>query len=112
MSFKTKKYLRSNKWHKDFSLAPPDVLGEYCEYDAYWTLQLYKDCLGKIEQSNQQKILELEYELTRVLFDMESRGVVIDSDYAHQTVQKITDRKEEVDFNLVAKNLTFVVPKR
>ncbi len=93
----TKKYLRSNKWHKDFSLAPPDVLGEYCEYDAYWTLHLYKDCLGKIEQSNQQKILELEYELTRVLFDMESRGVIIDSQYAQQTIKKIEERKIEVE---------------
>ena len=37
----TKKYLRKNKWHKDFSMAPPSVLGEYCEQDVSWTRLLY-----------------------------------------------------------------------
>ena len=47
----TKKYLRSNKWHKDFSLAPADVLGEYCIKDVEWTRQLFEDRLKKIEES-------------------------------------------------------------
>ena len=35
----TKKVLRQNKWHKDFSLCPPDVLGPYCEKDVEGTLR-------------------------------------------------------------------------
>ena len=92
----TKKYLRSNKWNKDFSLAPPDILGEYCEKDTYWTYKLYKDCLKKIQDSKQQDILELEYELTRVLYDMENRGVLIDTKYAKNSMDKILKRQEEV----------------
>ena len=93
----TKKYLRSNKWNKDFSLAPPDVLGEYCEKDAYWTFKLFKDCSEKIKLSKQQKILELEYQLTRVLYDMENRGVLIDTDYAKTAMDKILSRQKEVE---------------
>tara|TARA_Y100000310_G_scaffold343688_1_gene452496 strand:- start:2192 stop:4180 length:1989 start_codon:yes stop_codon:yes gene_type:complete len=92
----TKKYLRSNKWSKDFSEAPPDVLGEYCEQDVYWTYKLYLDCLRKVEQSNQTDILNLEYELTKVLYDMENRGIRIDSTYAQQAKGQILIRQERV----------------
>ena len=37
----TKKYLRENKWSKDFSMAPPDILGEYCKQDVWYTFKLY-----------------------------------------------------------------------
>ena len=93
----TKKYLRSNKWQKDFSLAPPDVLGGYCEKDVYWTLRLYNDCLVKIKQSGQLEILELEYALTKVLYDMESRGVVIDTEYVETAISKLERRKEQLE---------------
>jgi len=56
----TKKYLRSNKWHKDFSEAPPDILGPYCEQDVSWTTRLYIDRLKAIEQSKQEQVFELE----------------------------------------------------
>ena len=92
----TKKYLRSNKWSKDFSEAPPDVLGAYCEQDVYWTYKLYLDCLRKIQQSNQIAVLQLEYELTKVLYDMENRGVRIDSLYAQEAKEQILQRQEQV----------------
>ena len=44
----TKKYLMSNKWHKDFSMAPPNILGEYCKYDVDWTRRIYWDTRSKI----------------------------------------------------------------
>ena len=96
----TKKYLRSNKWHKDFSLAPADVLGEYCIKDVEWTRQLFNDRLKKIEQSDQSSIFTMECELTKVLFQMEQRGIPIDSKYAEQTIQKIDARKESVADNV------------
>ena len=92
----TKKYLRSNKWSKDFSEAPPDILGAYCEQDVYWTCKLYLDCLRKVTQSNQTEILHLEYELTKVLYDMENRGIRIDSTYAQVAKEHILQRQEQV----------------
>ena len=92
----TKKYLRSNKWHKDFSLAPADVLGEYCIKDVEWTRQLFVDRLKKIEDSDQVNIFKMECELTKVLFQMEQRGISIDSKYAAATIKKINVRKETV----------------
>jgi len=93
----TKKYLRSNKWHNDFSEAPPDILGEYCEQDVYWTYRLYEDCLRKIEQSKQVEILTLEYDLTKVLYEMEKRGIRVDSAYAQKAMDKILTRQTEVE---------------
>ena len=93
----TKKYLKSNKWFKDFSEAPPDILGEYCEQDVLWTARLYMDCLDEIRRSGQVDILTLEYELTKVLYEMEHRGVLIDTEYASQAIEKITTRRSEVE---------------
>ena len=92
----TKKYLRSNKWNKDFSLAPPDILGDYCEKDVLWTRRLYRDRLKEINDSQQQNVWELEVELTPVLFDMESAGIEIDTQYAKDSINKIALRKEDI----------------
>ena len=92
----TKKYLQENKWHKDFSMAPPDRLGEYCKQDVWWTFKLYMERLQQIRQSQQEEVFELECELTRVLFDMERRGVIVDTEYANEVFTKLSQRKEEV----------------
>ena len=92
----TKKYLRENKWSKDFSMAPPDILGEYCKQDVWYTFKLYRERLAQIRQSHQENIFELECELTKVLFHMERRGVVVDKEYAHEVSQKLVRRKEDV----------------
>jgi|10_taG_2_1085330.scaffolds.fasta_scaffold00108_40 DNA polymerase-1 len=92
----TKKYLRSNKWHKDFSLAPSDILGEYCEKDVVWTTKLYIDRLNKIKATKQERIFALECELTKVLYEMENAGVQIDTDYARNSQDKIQERQEQL----------------
>ena len=89
----TKKILKSNKWFKDFSEAPPDILGPYCEQDVHWTQRIYNDCFEKLGTRKQICILELEYKLTKVLYDMESRGIRIDTEYAQQTIDKIRERQ-------------------
>ena len=93
----TKKILKSNKWFKDFSLAPPDILGPYCEQDVAWTSRLYTDCLDGIRRSGQLDILDLEYDSTQILYEIEHRGVLIDIDYAKQAIDKITARRIEVE---------------
>ena len=92
----TKKFLRKNKWQKDFSMAPADVLGPYCEKDAYWTEQLYLYALERIQQTQQEEVLDLENQLTKVLYNMEARGIAIDARYATNAIHKLEHRKEEV----------------
>jgi DNA polymerase-1 len=92
----TKRILRTNKWHKDFSLAPHDILGPYCETDVSSTNKLFKDCLKRIKASKQLNIWKLQIELTKVLFKMEYRGIKIDTEYAAQAVTKLEKRRAEV----------------
>jgi len=92
----TKKYLRSNKWNKDFSMSPPEVLGPYCEQDTYWTAKLYIDTLSKIERTAQKEVFDLECQLTKVLYAMEGQGVMIDKAYVSQAIVKIEKRIEEI----------------
>ena len=92
----TKKVLKSNKWFKDFSMAPASVLGPYCEQDVAWTYKLFIDCHKKIKKSNQLGIYDLECELTKVLYDIECRGVQVDNNYAVQSRKKIASRISEI----------------
>jgi DNA polymerase-1 len=93
----TKKILQKEHWNKDYSLAPPNILGPYCEKDVFWTYKLYFDCLAKIEASGQKDILELQYDLTKVLYEMERTGISIDSEYAEKAIEKIKARQSEVE---------------
>jgi DNA polymerase-1 len=93
----TKATLRKNKWHKDFSLAPQDILGPYCEKDVESTVMLYKDCLRLVEASNQNDIMDMVVKLTKVLFRMENRGIRIDRRYAAQAVEAIQARRDKVE---------------
>ena len=100
----TKKYLKSNKWHKDFSLSPPNILGEYCKADVDWTRRLYWDTRQKIERSGQQDVWDLEVDLTAVLLEMEKSGVALDNRYILKTMERIEERQKEIAekiFNVV-----------
>ena len=93
----TKKILRQNKWNKDFSLAPQDILGPYCEKDVESTVLLFKDCLRLVEASAQNAIMDMMVNLTTVLFRMEQRGIRIDRHYAAQAVNSIQVRRDVVE---------------
>ena len=90
----TKKFLRKNKWSKDFSMAPATVLGPYCEKDAEYTESLYFHALKIITQTHQEEVFHLENQLTKVLYYMECRGIAIDSSYAKDAIKRIDHRKE------------------
>ena len=92
----TKKVLRKNKWHKDFSQAPPTILGPYCEKDVEYTWKLYLDRIKELTRTKQTKIFDLEKELTHVLYTMEKRGLPVDSAYALESANKILQRQEQV----------------
>lgn len=93
----TKKVLRSNKWNKDFSLAPPTILGPYCIKDVEWTRTLYNDRLAKLESTNQMDIFKMEIDLTKVLLNMEESGISVDTKYAEYVMGKIEQRKSEIE---------------
>ena len=92
----TKKILRKNKWNKDFSQAPPTILGPYCEKDVEYTWKLYQDRIKELERTKQTKIFDLEKDLTHVLYLMEKRGLPVDSNYARQAAGKILQRQEQI----------------
>ena len=92
----TKKLLKQNKWNKDFSMAPVDVLGPYCAEDVYWTFELYESCMRQIAKLGQEKVAELESQLTTVLYDMEGLGIDIDNKYAVNAMAKIDQRRTDV----------------
>ena len=98
----TKKYLRSNGWIDDFSLAPSDVLGEYCKRDVELTALLYQDCLNIIKRTEQEKVFALEQQLTYVLYKMERHGITIDKEYALEAQEKLTKRIDEVEQKILA----------
>ena len=111
----TKKVLKSNKWSKDFSMAPATLLGPYCELDVVWTYKIYKDCHKKIQKSGQEDIFELECKLTRVLYDMECRGVAVDKAYATESLSKVEKRRVEVAqeiFGLVGYEFSIQSPQQ
>jgi len=88
----TKKILKKNKWFRDFSLAPPSVLGPYCIDDVKWTRKVYEDRLRKLELSKQLDLFTFQTKLTKTLYMMERRGVIIDNSYAKQAYDKILVR--------------------
>jgi DNA polymerase-1 len=92
----TKKILRKNKWNKDFSQAPPTILGPYCEKDVEYTWKLYQDRIKELERTKQTRIFDLEKDLTHVLYTMEKRGLPVDSNYAKQAAGKILQRQEQI----------------
>ena len=97
----TKKLLRSNKWHKDFSMAPVDVLGPYCEKDVIYTAKLYNDRAKLIKESNQNDIWKMQIQLTKVLYAMEGRGIKINNTYVKETMAQIEDRKSEIESRVI-----------
>ena len=96
----TKQVLRKNKWTKDFSLAPPSILGPYCIKDVEWTRKVYTDRLVKLDETKQSELFEFQCELTKALYDMEKRGVPINNQYAkvahEKMIKRISDLKTEI----------------
>ena len=93
----TKKFLRSNKWHKDFSMAPSDILGEYCKKDVELTARIYQDSLELIKKTNQEEVFALEKALTGVLYNMESKGITVDRKHAVWSKKLVLDRLKEIE---------------
>jgi DNA polymerase I len=91
-----KALLRKNNWNVDFSLAPISLLGPYCCQDVFWTRELYFSRKSAIEKTDQGLVWKQSVQLTSVLYDMEYRGVRIDSAYALDGAKRVRARQEAV----------------
>lgn len=91
-----KALLRKNNWNVDFSLAPISLLGPYCCQDVFWTRELYFSRKSAIEKTDQGLVWKQSVQLTSVLYDMEYRGVRIDSAYALDGANRVRARQEAV----------------
>jgi DNA polymerase-1 len=91
-----KALLRKNNWKVDFSLAPISLLGPYCCQDVFWTRELYFSRKAAIAKTDQGLVWEQSVQLTSVLYDMEYRGVRIDSAYALDGAKRVRARQEAV----------------
>ena len=87
-----KAVLKSNKWHKDFSLADPFTLGYYCIKDIQFCDLIYRDRMEIIKKTGQIDIFERQVELTPVLYRMEKRGVPIDNRYSQKAYRILEAR--------------------
>lgn len=86
----------------NYALGSVELIGPYCEKDVYYTYKLYNDLLPKILSSDQLTILHMQYELTKVLYDMECTGVKIDSEYAGQSIKKVKAQQDRVEQQIYA----------
>ena len=98
----TDEILRTNKtddvrWKDNYSLAPIETLGPYCIEDVRWTKRIYIDRLDKIKKSEMSELLRLQCNLTKALYDMESRGVAIDNKYAGIANRKLLNRISKLE---------------
>ena len=91
-----KTLLRKNNWKLDFSRAPISLLGPYCCQDVFWTRELYFSRKSAIEKTDQGTVWKQGIQLTSVLYDMEYRGVRIDSAYALDGVKRVKARQGAV----------------
>lgn len=92
----TKAVITKNGWGEDFSLAPPSVLGPYCEKDVYWTWRLYNDCLDDLRSTKQMDIWSLMLDSTKALLEMERPGINVDVGLAQELKSRIETRMEEI----------------
>tara|TARA_R100001460_G_scaffold3030_1_gene9318 strand:- start:612 stop:2798 length:2187 start_codon:yes stop_codon:yes gene_type:complete len=88
----TKKILRKHSWNKNFAATPPHYLGPYCVQDVYWTRKVYQDRLRNLELSNQLDLFRFQNDLTKTLYMMEKRGVLINNNYAKEAYDKTLKR--------------------
>ena len=78
-------------------MAPVDFLGEYCKKDVSLTARLYEDFVKRLILTDQVKLWDSQISLTKVLFNMEQRGISVDVLYAIEAQKTVLNRLVEVE---------------
>ena len=89
---------------------PPRYVGKYAEQDALITLKLWDLLKKKITQDECSSIFELETSLLPVLFEMKTKGVLVDIDKAQQTKKELVKIEESLIQEIVKETGVTVEP--
>ena len=89
---------------------PPRYVGTYAEQDALITLKLWESLSPKITQQECTSIFQLETDLLPVLFEMETKGVRVDVEKAHETKKKLTKIEKSLIQDIVKETGVTVEP--
>lgn len=82
-----------------FHQVPPPVIAPYNLQDARVALKLYHSQKKNLEQwlpgpRGIAPIVEMESKVTRILTEMEDRGILIDMDYVREAIRTLTEERE------------------
>lgn len=84
----------------NISRAPEHVVAKYAKQDVIATQALYEWQQGEIERQVLHKIHAFERRLMPVIIDMETEGVRVDVERAHEAVRGLTERIESTQRSL------------
>lgn len=97
-----KDYLKQNGWSKNYDLAPPKVVGEYCINDCKYTFEIYEILTKYIKETDQVRVWEQESSLLSVLWRMEKEGLYFDREYCLDRLDKIHKKLEQLEYTIYA----------
>ena len=89
-------YMRKNKLKK-YSENLIEVLGEYCINDIKWERKLFFHLWKELRSVGQVKIWNLEFDVTKVLLEMEYAGVKFDRKYCERGMSLLKSRMGELE---------------
>ncbi|MEK0325301.1 MAG: DNA polymerase, partial [Nitrosopumilus sp.] len=103
---KIKAYLRKNKLNY-FSQIPAHIIEPYAIKDVEYTEWFYLYAMKLIDQRDLWELLELEQNVTRALFEVECRGILIDRKFVEERLAILNPqyKKSEMDCYRIAQIL-------
>lgn len=88
---------------KNLHRADPELVANYAKKDTRLAMQLYEWQNSEIEKQSLHKICAFEKKLFPVIFDLERKGVKVNTNLAHLSVGKLTRNidllKKELDYH-------------
>lgn len=85
---------------KNISRAPKSVVEEYAKTDSRVAMELWMWQQKEIKRQGLQQVHTLEMRLFPFIFDMERRGIRVDVDLAHKTMDKLTVEIDQIQKEL------------
>lgn len=89
---------------EDASMLPAEAIAEYASTDAYLTLLLFEYEYPRIKAENLMPVWYQKRDFTRLLIEMESRGVLLDQSLSRREIERGYDRMMTIKQNLGWKN--------
>ena len=93
---KIKAYLKKNKLQY-FSQIPAWIIAPYALKDVEYTERLYTYAMTKIEDRDLWELLNLEKNVTRALFEVERRGILIDKEFVESRLEILNPQYKKAE---------------